>query len=492
MSNGFDAYYKWLSIPPHDQPPNHYRLLGLGLFESDADVIAAAADRQMAHVQTYKNGPHSDLSQKLLNEIAAAKICLLRPQKKSAYDKQLREQMAADAARVGPLGAAVVPQLPQQPLQPAGPQESLPGALRYGGYPGTSFTPPPPTLPPPVSRRARSFESESLKANSGMTTVLIAAGAFAVLLAIGILVALKSRANHSMPAASIGTKSSAEQVLSDTAKPASPANVPIAPSNQPSQNSSLGSQTTAKTVNAPPVAPGNQPRQPSVAKPTTPAQSAPIGGNQMATNMPAHVGPTTPNGGALPQPLPKPDSSKPTTSSLPIAPVPRALPLGKAAVPDAATIAAINARLGDLSATPPADLIDQAHKATEPVEVYVLLRTAIGAAIKQGDAATAISATDELARRFAVDSLQVHWQTLDDLRAHADSPKSWAALANDASSLIDEASATGNRDLANRLAELSISAARNSDDLDTIRKVTLRIVQMRSGASPVSKSATTP
>lgn len=53
MSENFDAYYKWLGIPPEEQPPHHYRLLGIRLFEADADVIDAAADRQMAHLQTF-------------------------------------------------------------------------------------------------------------------------------------------------------------------------------------------------------------------------------------------------------------------------------------------------------------------------------------------------------------------------------------------------------------------------------------------------------
>ena len=117
MSNGFDAYHKWLAIPPHDQPPNHYRLLGLGLFESDPDVVAAAADRQMAHVQTYKTGPHSELSQRLLNEIAAAKLCLLRPQKKSVYDEQLRQQLAA-AVRVWIVGGGCGYRRPRARCQP--------------------------------------------------------------------------------------------------------------------------------------------------------------------------------------------------------------------------------------------------------------------------------------------------------------------------------------------------------------------------------------
>ncbi|MGB1817044.1 MAG: hypothetical protein ACPHJ3_16920 [Rubripirellula sp.] len=35
----FDPYYKWLGISADDQPANHYRLLGVDQFESDADVI---------------------------------------------------------------------------------------------------------------------------------------------------------------------------------------------------------------------------------------------------------------------------------------------------------------------------------------------------------------------------------------------------------------------------------------------------------------------
>ena len=42
----FDPYHNWLGIPPHEQPPNFYRLLGVVLFESTAEVIEQAADRQ--------------------------------------------------------------------------------------------------------------------------------------------------------------------------------------------------------------------------------------------------------------------------------------------------------------------------------------------------------------------------------------------------------------------------------------------------------------
>jgi hypothetical protein len=86
----FDPYYKWLGIPPKDQPPNHYRLLGIELFESDADVIDAAANKQMAYIQGCATGPHIALSQRLLNEIAVARLCLLTPAKKAKYDAKLK------------------------------------------------------------------------------------------------------------------------------------------------------------------------------------------------------------------------------------------------------------------------------------------------------------------------------------------------------------------------------------------------------------------
>ncbi len=94
-SPAFDPYYKWLGIPPTEQPANFYRLLGLANFEPDADVIQAAADRQMAHVRTYQTGTHSALSQMILNELAKARLCLLTPDRKAAYDADLPREPEA-------------------------------------------------------------------------------------------------------------------------------------------------------------------------------------------------------------------------------------------------------------------------------------------------------------------------------------------------------------------------------------------------------------
>lgn len=94
----FDPYHQWLGIPPRDQPPNHYRLLGIELFEDDANVIQNAADRQTAHVRTFQMGKDSQVSQKILNEIARARVCLLQEDKKAAYDNDLEASLPAPPA----------------------------------------------------------------------------------------------------------------------------------------------------------------------------------------------------------------------------------------------------------------------------------------------------------------------------------------------------------------------------------------------------------
>lgn len=88
----FDPYHKWLGISPKDQPANHYRLLGIDLFESDPDVIASAADQRMAHVKSFQTGTNSKVSQRVLNEIAAARVCLLNPKTKAVYDAALAQE----------------------------------------------------------------------------------------------------------------------------------------------------------------------------------------------------------------------------------------------------------------------------------------------------------------------------------------------------------------------------------------------------------------
>ncbi len=102
----FDPYHTWLGIPPDEQPPNLYRLLGIRAFEAKLEAIEHACDQRMAHLRALQTGKYGALSQEILNEVAAARICLLHAEKKAAYDAELRAGLAAAEPGAAPRAAA--------------------------------------------------------------------------------------------------------------------------------------------------------------------------------------------------------------------------------------------------------------------------------------------------------------------------------------------------------------------------------------------------
>ncbi|HEY2410981.1 MAG TPA: hypothetical protein VGI40_01985 [Pirellulaceae bacterium] len=158
----FDPYYTWLGIPPSEQPANHYRLLGIQLFESNVNVIENAADRQMKHLQSFKIGAKAALSQRLLTEVSAARVQLLDPARKAIYDAGLR-------SRTAPVPA--LPQLPQ-----------LPEA-------GTPFTALADSAgPPPVVNRSGHRLPRRTNSASPLSTILIVFGGCAGLVMGGLII----------------------------------------------------------------------------------------------------------------------------------------------------------------------------------------------------------------------------------------------------------------------------------------------------------------
>lgn len=105
----FDPYRKWLGISATDKPPNHYRLLGLVLFESDLDVIDGAAERQISSIRHHLGGQHADEAARVLEELAEARRCLLLPAAKADYDAVLKSQ----AATINPASSTSLPELPE-------------------------------------------------------------------------------------------------------------------------------------------------------------------------------------------------------------------------------------------------------------------------------------------------------------------------------------------------------------------------------------------
>jgi hypothetical protein len=125
MTDAFDPYHKWLGIPPAEQPAHDYRLLGLALFEDGPTVIDSAADQRMAHLRTFQQGKHSAECQKLLNEVSSARVRLLDPKKKAAYDAVLRRRLEEeglmaraidleDEPEPAPLGPVVDTHVPRE------------------------------------------------------------------------------------------------------------------------------------------------------------------------------------------------------------------------------------------------------------------------------------------------------------------------------------------------------------------------------------------
>lgn len=95
---GFDPYFDWLGIPSREQPPNCYRLLGVDLFEKDPDVIEQAATQRIAGLRSHQTGPNADVAQRVITEVAAARITLLNPARRTEYDTELQSDMLGEKA----------------------------------------------------------------------------------------------------------------------------------------------------------------------------------------------------------------------------------------------------------------------------------------------------------------------------------------------------------------------------------------------------------
>lgn len=102
-SHDFDGYHRWLAIPKCEQPPHHYRLLGVSLFEENMDVIATAAEARLTTLRQQQFGPQAGLCTQLLNEVAQARLCLLNPKRKYTYDLHLTESLQPERFAGGDL-----------------------------------------------------------------------------------------------------------------------------------------------------------------------------------------------------------------------------------------------------------------------------------------------------------------------------------------------------------------------------------------------------
>ncbi len=155
-----DPYYKWLGIPATEQPPNHYRLLGINLFEQDRDAIESAADQRMTYLQSLSQGEDTLLAQRLLNEVAQARVILLSYKRRVAYDTELKTAISA-------------PEPPPMNTSGENPVDPLRAFAK---------------TPETVTLRSRNERNESIRTQSSSRIRLIAVFSVALVLLITLLV----------------------------------------------------------------------------------------------------------------------------------------------------------------------------------------------------------------------------------------------------------------------------------------------------------------
>ena len=441
MNDPFDPYRKWLGIPPEDQPPHHYRLLGIEPFESDPDVIVSAADGRMAQIKNFQIGKYSGLSQRILNEIAAAKICLLNPDKKQQYDRKLRPRLEAE--REG-LPTAVPPAVRRPKPTTSTAETALPAIETSSVF---SY----------VSARSRPRRS---------WLVLVALGLGGVAIVV-VSVVVFGRGNGPQVA---------EQPVSSEDKPGDhPAeNLPLpAPRNQGRTPSSpaVPEPEVEQPPAEPPIEPEATPSAPDPGRPLAdlldppdPDQQGGHGAGLAESGGPAQG--RTPEGTAIPaKRLLPPDEQARREAEL------RTREIFKRELAEAATPAQKLALAVKLA--------DQVGKmADDPAARFVLMHLACEKAAEAGELTGALGLADQLWQLYDLDVLPLKADLLDKAAGAIGTGTSASAasqqLVDQATSLADEAVAADNFDLAGRFVRQALSAARKIKDPALLRRLEAR------------------
>ena len=476
----FDPYYQWLAIPPKDQPPNHYRLLGVNLFETNVDAIANAADQRMTHVRSFQTGKYTDLSQKLLNEIAAAKICLLNPEKRTAYDLRLRQSIA--------------PPLPPSPvLAPPTGAPGTPGRVDFPNPPPIAPSAPATATPEPSSDRKPIWLGLGLLA--GMTLVL----AVVLIVKLGrgdkevAATESKSRPTAAAPGeiAPVGSEPAGLEPERDFKEPAKPAEQGTVLPDPPRPESVKPKPGADAVKEVPPVsrpAPATNPPKPADLPPTAgitrlppergPPDAAP--GTQQPppskASLPAEEKPKPnepqgppeekPQNAELPAPPPEkphnadvstPPQKKPQSAEAP------APPQEKLAVPDEAAQKQAAAMIRETYETgyPAFDklglvyrLLDKAEESkSDPPARFALLQEARKLAVEAGQVELALDVIDCLAGEYQVRAAEAKAEVIEQLAKKIHSLPQRKAMVESALEVMNEAIAEDNVDLARQMGK---------------------------------------
>jgi len=124
-------------------------------------------------------------------------------------------------------------------------------------------------------------------------------------------------------------------------------------------------------------------------------------------------------------------------------------------------------------------LLAQALQSKDDLKVqFVLLREARDIATQGGDAATALSAVDELARRFTVDAAGMRMNVLSQAAKAARTYEDYKTLVSLSFKLIDAAVIADDYELADKLAASALQYAKKAQDLSLTSRATARIKEI--------------
>jgi len=398
----FDPYHKWLGIPRAEQPPNHYRLLGTQLFESDRDVIKAAADQRMAHLRTFQTGKHMELSQELLNEVAAAKLCLLKPEKKATYDARLRRQLAAKK-------------------QKRGPHKKLPKAVPLAATPHD---------PEPLARADQKTSVGRARRHRSKGGPMIAAAAVGFLLVAGVIVWALSSDGLLL-----------KQIVQSLGATASPP-----PSAKPGGADGGTEESPGRApAEQPPVAP----KEPPTETPAVP-QEPPADEPEPATGEPEESPEAEPTPGE-PEEWPEPEPQK------------LARPSGDAQKEVLAQLEQVFDLKGAKTRADKVKLAKELLKLGKeskdnPAERFVLLRKTMELACEGGDAALMVEAIDAIGQDFETDVLEAKRKMLVQFARQAEDSVRIRSLVEAAMPVSEAALAERRYETAMALVDASYAA----------------------------------
>jgi hypothetical protein len=495
VADRFDPYYTWLGIPPREQPANYYRLLSLELFEDNPDVISNAADRQMLHVRTFQSGPHAALSQKVLNDLAAARGCLLDPQEKADYDRQLAARRSAEASLAGPppipssAGTGPVGEQPIAPPPRAALPPAAPSARRSATSSAVAGPPPVPTstseegAPPPVKPNGGPILYGRRRRRRSLAPVLFGLSCLLVLAAVAGIALTYSSGSLSAPAeqqagqsGTAATSGAGESASRAGGRSSNATNTAIVPSRR---NLDVGGKVSKESPN--PGGDGDIPFTVGVGAGEGPRGDLDSAEGaervEIALPTPSAAGDET----TLEAGPPPKDATPPTEEPAADKPARRAIPKGDALVAAqsefedryASLVAKVNTPR-EKSALADMLLKDAADTRVTADTRHVMLRAAYRHAIDAGDYGNARRAVDALIADYDVDENEMRSQLFLDAAEKARTPTVYRdivlASLNEIPNLLELRRFEQARTLAEEAQSIATKQLRNQPDQVDLRQ----------------------